>query len=52
VRIPGKAVARLMGQVFMQQAALNLLGSVLDTPDFFWESGVPDGMQQIYDKAS
>lgn len=27
-----RAVAKLMGRVFIEQAALNLLGSVLDTP--------------------
>ncbi|KAL4859376.1 Sporulation protein RMD1 [Chlorella vulgaris] len=50
VRISDKAVAKLMGQVFIEQAALNLLGSVLDTPDFFWESGMKDSMQSVYDK--
>lgn len=50
VRISDKAVAQLMGQVFIEQAALNLLGSVLDTPDFFWTAGVGDHMQSVYDK--
>jgi uncharacterized Rmd1/YagE family protein len=50
VRISDKAVAKLMGRVFMERAALNLLGSVLDTPDFFWESGVADSLQRVYDK--
>ncbi|PSC76072.1 Sporulation RMD1 [Micractinium conductrix] len=48
VHISDKAVAQLMGQVFIEQAALNLLGSVLDTPDFFWSA--PDAMQSVYDK--
>lgn len=50
MRISDRAVAKLMGRVFIQQAALNLLGSVLDTPDFFWESGVSDNLQTVYDK--
>lgn len=32
VAVKGRAVAKLMGRVFIEQAALNLLGSVLDTP--------------------
>ncbi|KAL4421985.1 hypothetical protein ABPG77_011008 [Micractinium sp. CCAP 211/92] len=50
VRISDKAVAQLMGRVFIEQAALNLLGSVLDTPDFFWTPGVGDHMQSVYDR--
>ncbi|EFN59183.1 hypothetical protein CHLNCDRAFT_138081 [Chlorella variabilis] len=52
VRISDKvgAVAKLMGRVFIEQASLNLLGSVLDTPDYFWEAGVGDHMQSVYDK--
>lgn len=85
VHISDRAVAKLMGRVFIQQvgraelnltaslllssaarsrlrltgaacspsrvqAALNLMGSVLDTPDFFWEPGVPDSLQTVYDK--
>jgi hypothetical protein len=41
-------VAKLQGRVFIEQRQLNLLGSVLDTPQFFWE--VPDAMQNIYDR--
>ena len=44
-----KAVAQLMGQVFLQKSAVNLLSSVLDTPDFFWESDVPDSLQHLYE---
>ncbi|PRW58417.1 Sporulation RMD1 [Chlorella sorokiniana] len=50
VAVKSRAVAKLMGRVFIEQAALNLLGSVLDTPDFFWEPGVGDNMQSVYDK--
>lgn len=50
MRISDKAVAQLMGRVFIEQAALNLLGSVLDTPDFFWTPGVGDHMQSVYDR--
>lgn len=41
-----------MGRVFIEQAALNLLGSVLDTPDFFWTPGVGDHMQSVYDRGA
>lgn len=43
VRISAKEVARLIGQVFLQRSAVNLLSSVLDTPEFFWSA--PDAMQ-------
>ena len=43
-------VAKLMGRVYIEQSQLNLLGSVLDTPDFFWEQNIPDAMQAIYDR--
>ena len=33
-------------QVFIQRAAVNLLSTVLDTPEFFWSA--PDTMQTLY----
>jgi uncharacterized Rmd1/YagE family protein len=33
----------LLLQVFLQRAAVNLLGSVMDTPDYFWSA--PDYLQ-------
>ena len=48
--ISDRDVAKLMGRVFIEQAGLNLLGSVLDTPDFFWEAGVGDQIQAIYER--
>ena len=33
-------------QVFIQRAAVNLLSTVLDTPEFFWSA--PDIMQTLY----
>lgn len=35
-----------MWQVFIQRAAVNLLSTVLDTPEFFWSA--PDIMQTLY----
>ncbi len=35
-----------MCQVFIQRAAVNLLSTVLDTPEFFWSA--PDIMQTLY----
>jgi uncharacterized Rmd1/YagE family protein len=40
------AVARLIGRVFLLKSAVNLLGSVLDVPDFFWDR--PDSLQALY----
>ena len=33
-------------QVFIQKSAVNLLSTVLDTPEFFWSA--PDSMQALY----
>ncbi len=35
-------------QVFIQKAAVNLLSSVLDTPEFFWRA--PDSFQALYER--
>jgi uncharacterized Rmd1/YagE family protein len=43
VQISRKQVARLIGQVFLQRSAVNLLGVVLDVPEFFWSA--PDHLQ-------
>ncbi|GAB4817742.1 hypothetical protein N2152v2_004788 [Parachlorella kessleri] len=50
VKVSDTDVAKLMGRVYIEQSQLNLLGSVLDTPDFFWEQNIPDAMQAIYDR--
>lgn len=36
-------------QVFLQNANVNLLSSVLDTPSFFWSA--PDHLQALYERA-
>lgn len=36
-------VAQLMGEVFIQKSAVNLLSTVLGTPEFFWRA--PDSLQ-------
>jgi uncharacterized Rmd1/YagE family protein len=33
-------------QVFLQRSAVNLLGVVLDVPEFFWSA--PDHLQVLY----
>ena len=43
-----KGIAQLIGRVFLQKAAVNLLSTVLDTPEFFWSA--PDSMQTLYKK--
>eukprot|EP00798_Chlamydomonas_sp_ICE-L_P011686 gene11686-34409_t len=47
INMPPKEMARLMGKVFLQKSTVNLLSSVLDTPDFFWR--MPDNLQTLYD---
>jgi uncharacterized Rmd1/YagE family protein len=34
-----------MGRVFIQKSEVNLLSSVLDTPEFFWRA--PDALQAL-----
>lgn len=46
VAISRKQTARLIGQVFLQRSAVNLLGVVLDVPEFFWSA--PDHLQVLY----
>ena len=43
VKISSKRIAQLIGQVFLQRSAVNLLSTVLDTPEFFWSA--PDHLQ-------
>lgn len=47
VEMSRKQVAQLMGRVFLQKSAVNLLSSVLDTPEMFWNS--PDSLQNLYE---
>ncbi len=44
--ISRKEIAKLIGRVFLQRAAVNLLSTVLDTPEYFWSA--PDSMQSLY----
>lgn len=46
VPLTRKAIAQLIGKVFIQKSAVNLLSTVLDTPEFFWSA--PDSMQVGY----
>ncbi|MEW5308059.1 MAG: hypothetical protein WDW38_000046 [Sanguina aurantia] len=43
-------IAKLIGKVFLQKSAVNLLSSVLDTPEFFWHA--PDSFQALYQRLS
>eukprot|EP00983_Pelagomonas_calceolata_P029472 923636-Pelagomonas_calceolata.AAC.1 len=45
IKMPRKQMARLMGRVFIQKSEVNLLSSVLDTPEFFWRA--PDALQAL-----
>lgn len=46
VAMTGKDIAMLSGRLFLQRSAVNLLSSVLDTPDFFWDA--EDHLQVLY----
>ena len=35
-------VAQMMGKVFIQKSTVNLLSTVLDTPEYFWRA--PDDL--------
>ncbi|KAG1665102.1 hypothetical protein FOA52_007793 [Chlamydomonas sp. UWO 241] len=48
VAIGPKSVARLIGKVFLQSSNVNLLSSVLGTPDFFWSA--PDFLGALYER--
>ena len=41
-----KEIAQLIGTVFIEKSRVNLLSTVLDTPEFFWDA--PDSMQTLY----
>lgn len=45
VKLTRKQIAQLIGRVFIQKSAVNLLSTVLDTPEFFWST--PDSMQAL-----
>lgn len=47
-KIPRTEINKLIGQVFIHRAAVNLLSTVLDTPEFFWSA--PDSLQVLYKK--
>ncbi|EFN59105.1 hypothetical protein CHLNCDRAFT_137893 [Chlorella variabilis] len=46
VGLSRKQIAQFIGRVFIQKSAVNLLSTVLDTPEFFWSA--PDSMQNLY----
>jgi len=50
VKIHGKDIAKLIGKVFLQKSAVNLLSNVLDTPEFFWHRA--DIYQSLYNRIS
>ena len=43
-----KQIAQLIGTVFIEKSRVNLLSTVLDTPEFFWDA--PDSMQSLYER--
>ncbi|GLI71318.1 hypothetical protein VaNZ11_016477 [Volvox africanus] len=49
VSMSTKNLAQLIGKVFLQSSTLNLLSTVMDTPEFFWSA--PDQLQALYERA-
>ncbi|GAX82558.1 hypothetical protein CEUSTIGMA_g9984.t1 [Chlamydomonas eustigma] len=49
VKASSKQVAQFIGKIFLQSSTLNLLSTVLDTPEYFWD--VPDSVQSLYERA-
>ncbi|GLC65501.1 sporulation protein rmd1 [Pleodorina starrii] len=49
VSMSTKKLAQLIGKVFLQSSDLNLLSTVMDTPEFFWSA--PDQLQALYERA-
>jgi uncharacterized Rmd1/YagE family protein len=45
-----KEIAQLIGMVFIQKSNVNLLSSVLDTPEYFWSA--PDNHQALYKRVT
>ncbi|EFJ48325.1 hypothetical protein VOLCADRAFT_91114 [Volvox carteri f. nagariensis] len=45
VHLSGKEIGRLIGKVFVLKRSVNLLGSVAETPEFFWYA--PDQLQEM-----
>jgi uncharacterized Rmd1/YagE family protein len=41
-----KQIAQLIGKVFIQKSNVNLMSTVLDTPEYFWSA--PDQQQNLY----
>lgn len=41
-----KQIAQLIGKVFIQKSNVNLMSTVLDTPEYFWSA--PDLQQILY----
>ena len=50
INLPRKDIAKVIGKVFLQKSAVNLLSTVLDTPEFFWSA--PDSLQTLYKKVN
>ena len=46
VKLSLKDASRLTGQLFLQKSAVNLLSTVLDVPEFFWDAA--DELQGLY----
>ena len=47
VNMNRKDISKLIGRVFLEKCAANLLYSALDRPEFFWDA--PDALQDLYD---
>merc|ERR1711920_724208 len=41
-----RSLSRLIGRLFVHKTEVNLLSSVLDTPEYFWSA--PDSLQELF----
>jgi len=46
VSLSRKKLSKLIGRLFVHKSEVNLLSSVLDTPEYFWT--VPDTLQELF----
>jgi len=49
ISLSERSLSRLIGQLFVHKNEVNLLSSVLDTPEYFWHA--PDSLQELYKAA-
>jgi len=49
ISLSERSLSKLIGQLFVHRNEVNLLNSLLDTPEYFWHA--PDSLQELYKAA-